>query len=228
MEETTETKFATDDVRVQLAKDVLTQLGEGKLCGVPRGNWFIGFPKPDAERLYESMHMVEGDLGESAFSTYDDPLYADLDEDDVPASLAAKQDEDYWIVGTRGECFGNFRASETLLALDLQEILLKMPTCEVCAVGSLVVAAARRFDNMKLELLEHRGVFTALEPYFSKGQAMIIEAAYEGDRGGSHSVECLAASKLWPDTATGSYRLQLVMENIIANNGTFVVEEKTS
>lgn len=209
-----EEKIATAEERVQLAKDVLQQLAAGSLCGVPPANWFIGFPVVTAIPFFDSKHLSIDDFGDRCLSTYD------VDDEDHD-----KYREEHWVVGSRGERTDTGGQPDSLLDTDLQEVLAKLPMCEVCAVGSLVVAAAKRHDNMKIVDLEKSGVFTVMAPYFEYGQLLLIEMAYEQSHMGVYEhtrEEADAAMQMWPDVPTGSRRLKLIMENIIENNGTFV------
>lgn len=210
-----EKKIATDAERVQLAEDVLKQLAAGSLCGVPSGNWFVGFPMTDALPYFSTMHLSLEDFGEGNISSYNG------EEEDN-----AKEDTDYWVVGARGPRGRSSDQPHPVCDLDLQEVLTKLPVCEVCAVGSLVVAAAKRYDNMKVEYLDTNGVFSAMSPYFERQQLLLIELVYEKaamSPGEFTSEQRNAAADMWDEVPTGSERLKLIMQNIVSNNGTFVV-----
>lgn len=228
MEETNETKTtATDEVRVQLAKDVLAQILEGKLCGTPKGAWFIGFEYDTAKRIYADLHLDITEENESAFMDYVDPNADDADEEDEAASKAidARHGNMYLAVGARTVRHGNLLC-HPVRELDLQEMLLRAEgKCCVCGIGSLVVAAAARFDNMKIEVLESKGVFAAMADYFSKEQLELIETVYEQCDHDCNvpTTQRARAYELWQNVPAGTERLRLIMENIVANNGRFVV-----
>lgn len=218
MGETTEaTTFATDEVRVQLAQDVLDQIAAGVLYGTPKGSWFVGFEYDVAKKVYTDLSLDIEDEGDSAVQTYEAP--DDEDEED------AKHDSPYFVLGTRSENTSDSSICATVRDLDLQEMLQRTGgKCCVCGIGSLVVAAAARYDNMKIGLLESKGVFVAMKDYFSREQLELIEIVYEqADFEYSLvSAERNKATSMWEDVPPGTERLRLIMENIIANNGKFV------
>ena len=78
---------------------------------------------------------------------------------------------------------------------------------------------------MKIELLEKKGVFFAMKEYFSQEQLLLIEIVYEK---ADYEFELKSADReravdLWADVPAGTARLRLIMNNIVDNNGTFVV-----
>lgn len=220
MEETTETKFATDDVRVQLANDVLAQIDAGILYGTPKGAWFIGFEYELADKVYKELAL---DLKEEAFMEYE---AEGTDEDADEESADPRHGMSYLAIGCRSERSSLNIVCDTVLELDLQEFLQRAGgKCCVCGIGSLVVAAAARYDNMKIELLERKGVFVAMKEYFSREQLQLIEIVYEK---ADYDTELKSADReravnMWPNVPAGTPRLRLIMKNIVANNGTFVV-----
>lgn len=213
-----EQKFATDEERVQLAKDVLAQLDAGRLCGAPSSSWFIGFPMPETLAYFKRMHI---DTEAWSCNRFSDACIAEYCADDADDE---KNGDEYWTIGARRARDGHAHPYP-LEAADLRDVIPHFTVCEVCAVGALVVATAKRHDNMKLTDLESGGVFAALRSYFSKEQLLLIEMVYEKeDIEAAHTADQReAVSRMWEDVPTGSARLRLIMENIVANNGTFVV-----
>lgn len=223
MEETTETKFATDDVRVQLANDVLAQIDAGILYGTPKGAWFIGFEYELAAKVYKELSLNLSEEGEGAFMEY---AAEDADEDADEESADPRHGISYLAIGGRSAMASRTIVCDTVLELDLQDFLQRAGgKCCVCGIGSLVVAAAARYDNMKIDLLEKKGVFVAMKEYFSREQLQLIEIVYEK---ADYDTELKSADReravnMWPDVPSGTPRLRLIMENIVTNNGTFVV-----
>lgn len=67
---------------------------------------------------------------------------------------------------------------------DLQTIVRSNPECTVCAVGSLLLSAARLYNEMSVEDVatpdSTSGIADALSPYFDLRQLVLIELAFEG------------------------------------------------
>lgn len=132
------------------------------------------------------------------------------------------------------------------LNTDLQTLLQATEVCKACAFGSLFVAAVKRKNDFKV--LDIKGLHLTgvdereiediqldfdemanyMGPFFTKDQISLIESAFEG--GGLHNnkksinfLEEVDASDPWLDD---SIRLRLVMENIVANDGTFKPNKK--
>ena len=96
--------------------------------------------------------------------------------------------------------------------------------CEVCGIGSLLVAAAELADQLPVDWAldittgstnERFSIVDYLAPWFSSTQLDMIEMAYEqtSTRGGFRSFYTVRSDK---------QRLRAIMKNIIANNGRFV------
>jgi hypothetical protein len=123
--------------------------------------------------------------------------------------------------------------------------------CRVCALGGLFVTAVQRADKLtvrelrKLEGYERSynladplvglsddSVVPYLERFFDKGQLFLIEAAFEGGRGWASAYDVdvfdlkeddyFKAKAFCGDLKTPAGRMRRIMNNIIANNGTFV------
>lgn len=125
---------------------------------------------------------------------------------------------------------------------DVQDLLLNKSgfKCNVCALGSLLMGAIRFKNSVDLEDLEGlRQSFDSLcwlpqniTNYFSEDQLQLIEFTYEGGNGWftegrenltiskEDQVKALKFSQQSKDPDT---RLRMILKNIIANNGTFVV-----
>lgn len=105
--------------------------------------------------------------------------------------------------------------------------------CQVCAKGALFVAKLDRLGGVDL------GEYTAkayggdpsdyLLEYFSQYQLDLIECAFEQDAGymcvatdDAGEEEAEVASDFAEGISDPSERLRLIMENIVAHNGTFV------
>ncbi len=118
--------------------------------------------------------------------------------------------------------------------------------CEVCAVGSLLVCAVKRYNKAKIKdirFTSHRDdddnslgsndalcFMKILERYFSREQIILIESAFEkADRGLGFEFyrtvkqkDIEEASKRYSDLDPEQTMIE-IMKNIIVNNGTFVV-----
>lgn len=119
----------------------------------------------------------------------------------------------------------------------LQEVL-EENHCEVCALGALLYARVVSFNQFEIQAsLVYRSIYwdvvqTEMHHYFSYQQIALIEAAFEMRTLAAHAdpgyseldrdEECEAAS-MFQGRGPASFRLRAIMENIIANGGTFVV-----
>jgi hypothetical protein len=118
--------------------------------------------------------------------------------------------------------------------------------CEVCAVGSLLVCAVKRYNKAKIKdirFTSHRDdddnslgsndalcFMKILERYFSREQIVLIKSAFEKT---SRGIDSCFHGNLQPDDlliAQEKYKdmdseqtMIAIMQNIIDNNGTFVV-----
>lgn len=101
--------------------------------------------------------------------------------------------------------------------------------CEVCALGALMVSSIRKKNNVQYDPFNapnpDSGIFsTNLKALFSKSQRILIENAFElGGGYYAHSGERVSSiavqfGKKFPDSTS---RLIGILDNIIANNGTF-------
>ncbi len=121
------------------------------------------------------------------------------------------------------------KALETQAEIEMRPIVRASKKCRVCAQGALVVAAIDRFNQCKLgqwdSLNDVAGDYDGelVGRFFSEQQIKNIEAAFEG-----------YAADIWSSNADGtawkrayrnhSDRMDAIMRNIIANNGTFDIE----
>lgn len=124
----------------------------------------------------------------------------------------------------------------------LQKHLKSLKKCEACALGSLFICAVTRANDITVE---QAGVsYGAIDPphkylsrFFTKSQMALIEAAFEqspsfaGKVSEKRREQAVAFVSEVPDAQGASYaqeelRLRLIMENIVANNGTFRPEIK--
>lgn len=114
---------------------------------------------------------------------------------------------------------------------DLRDVIGEQ-TCETCALGGLFVCAVKRVDALKISELENgeyveysdvgvetEDVFAYLRKFFSESQLNAIEAAFEQGNGvasGSYAARSFAS-----DIDDAELRMRLILENIVANKGTF-------
>lgn len=112
--------------------------------------------------------------------------------------------------------------------------------CEVCAVGSMVVACCDADDD-----LDEQSAVECLSPHFDVEQLALIEAAFEGDtdmpiRGEvaeepdgfddqiNRAADMFGPGRIWRGDGFANcgpepeVRLRGIMENILQNEGTFV------
>ena len=152
---------------------------------------------------------------------------------DVLAQLKAGR-----LVGNSGSFIGTdlpYAPPQT----QVQEVLKKVPRCDVCAVGSLFLCAVEKFDALKMEDLEafleafgdsgvpvvERDVIPYLQRYFSEAQLRLIEIAFERGEGAyepKSSREEKASHFGCHDGVTHDEDIKKIMRNIIKNDGTFV------
>lgn len=115
--------------------------------------------------------------------------------------------------------------------VELQSLLLP-PTvsCDVCGIGSLFVCGIQRANKFTTGdakaddgsgAVSGRIAFKYLERFFDRSQLQLIEATFEG-WGSSQCVSFHDSVRIVDDGEADKARLRLIMENIIANKGTFV------
>lgn len=118
----------------------------------------------------------------------------------------------------------------------------KETSCQACAIGSLFVCLVNQ-PELKLNLEDARYTHEAydggrnfdddrmrdkLAPYFDRQQLGLIEAAFEADTCFAEDAGCEwedgeAAAEFAVGEKDDEARLVKIMQNIVANNGTFVV-----
>lgn len=119
--------------------------------------------------------------------------------------------------------------------LDFSSILEKQKHCQVCALGALFVAKALRYDKLPVQslgkeirndIIIDREFWPYLTETFDGEQLRFIEMAFEGnnDRGFAANVGKEEKAYAFFDAYESSTeRLTAIMENIIENNGLFVL-----
>ena len=146
----------------------------------------------------------------------------------------------------RGGCWVSYRGKPYTLddesgEKDFREVLLSVPQCSACALGSLLVCTVERANKAKMNDFMQDGSFDPgfsniaqyLEPYFSIEQLNMIENAFE--RRCTHwswevSDEKLEASVRFGTDVTYGVKtddqdatvLHAIMSNIVRNKGEFV------
>jgi hypothetical protein len=110
--------------------------------------------------------------------------------------------------------------SDTDFGKQLRDVVLGK--CQVCARGALFLAKAVRFDNVIAEwrFSTEAANRWALMEHFSPSQIDLIEEYFEGFVRNPQANNW--AVSLWENH---SERMTLILQNIIANNGTFVPEK---
>lgn len=122
--------------------------------------------------------------------------------------------------------------------VELQTVLSGLKKCEGCALGGMFMCAVERADNLKISqlinfdtvernkedlIVEGDDAFSYLGKFFSRNQLDLIESAFE--RGNGASSETRSENFVY-NIDDPSERMRLIMENIIANNGTFNYKKK--
>lgn len=114
-------------------------------------------------------------------------------------------------------------------------LLTSRTSCEVCGIGSLFVAALERDGRYKLGRYKGRSsepgraeIVCYLTPYFDRTQLQLIEAFFEQDL---YFTSIDVQETLDPEMVYKNpifterddrKRLEMIMENIIENNGQFI------
>lgn len=108
---------------------------------------------------------------------------------------------------------------KSIYDLDLQDaVLARGQVCEVCAIGGLVVALAHYQRCISADV-DKESIHAALSPYFSELELITIEDVFEDD---SEISGWFAAA----DAGSRIERLVMLMQNIIAGNGTFDIKRQ--
>lgn len=124
---------------------------------------------------------------------------------------------------------------------DMRDVLRALPVCNVCALGGLFACAVERADDLPLAevsfvgygstgTLNSKTPFSYLGRFFTQQQLHAIEVAFEGisrpnnaQLGFEERRECLSFNDRIYDRTE---RMKRIMNNIIANGGTFKPEQK--
>ena len=131
---------------------------------------------------------------------------------------------------------------------DLQEEILKLPSCTACAVGAMFACAVRRADDLTLEDMRYKspdgsyvspyadfgwdGLVRYLSRWFSYGQLKMIEHAFERGSGGSglsdeefsdpdFMINHNASVVFGSKFVNDTERMVAIMQNIIKHKGEF-------
>ncbi len=110
----------------------------------------------------------------------------------------------------------------------MQKAFEELPPCEVCALGSMLIAGVGRFNNHAVnidhwvgdEFALREATTEFLDKYFDDKQLELIEAAFEGSEELYNGV--VYDFQDWLPNAGDDARLTAIMRNIIKNEGTFV------
>ena len=131
--------------------------------------------------------------------------------------------------------------------VELQDILKRTKQCEGCAIGGMFMCAVQTANQLKLSNLEgvkifkedqedspfyahldtdieYEDAFKYLSKFFSHDQLEMIETAFEKDAGACHAGDDSAT--FVTEINDPSVRMELIMQNIIVNKGTFKPEKK--
>jgi hypothetical protein len=93
--------------------------------------------------------------------------------------------------------------------------------CTACALGGIFAVACNRKPDGSALMRDSDDMRKALEPYFSAEQLVEIECAFEGFEMG-HVTKQHPARLFNRKYANAAKRMTRVMDNIIANKGTFI------
>jgi hypothetical protein len=149
------------------------------------------------------------------------------------AKKALEELEQKWIVATFGEYF---TAPDLLDAEPGEKMVdvLNDKTCEVCAIGAILVGAIDTFDSvrvddlMSLGMLRLENAFGYLGKWFSRSQLRLMEVAFEGGAV-SDGFSCLTQEEREKGEEFfskyhkrgGKFLLRKILQNIVDNDGTF-------
>ena len=174
---------------------------------------------------------------------------------DVLAQLDSKRliaASGFWLTGANsGKLFDK---ADIIVDAELQDVLSQTKKCEGCALGGMFMCAVERANKLKVGSLDNEegngqlsetDTFDYLKKFFSLEQLNLIEFTFEKGRGAAHGVPSdqqeLALTFFGDDVYDTDYvddgnddevgptpeiRMRLIMENIIANKGRFVVTRK--
>lgn len=131
------------------------------------------------------------------------------------------------------------KGDETEREKQLCEVFQDMPKCTVCARGAMFVSACRMFNHFSVgEFADAGGTSDGADPdsfsdyeetFFTKKQVGMIESAFEKDTDFGYGREAcsrkdsLAAVLFGKQYGKAEERLTAIMQNIIKNEGDFVV-----
>jgi hypothetical protein len=121
----------------------------------------------------------------------------------------------------------------------VQELFIeqKIESCNVCALGGLFMSCTNFNNNTLLEdlddaseglgnLIEEEQLSNKLNEIFSTNQLKLIESYFEANGGFFRDYdEDDRIEVFYNKNSSDKKRLQLIMENIVENNGTFVPEK---
>lgn len=100
----------------------------------------------------------------------------------------------------------------------LRDIVLG--TCQVCALGAMFLAKAVRYDNVVVpNIFNSDLIYSKLAEHFDRPQIYLIEQTYEHEYPTNATDRAARFAETFPD---GKPRMRAILENIIANHGTFI------
>jgi hypothetical protein len=108
-----------------------------------------------------------------------------------------------------------------------QITLAKLPSCQVCAKGALFVCTVLKQNQVsndefeRVDMNSGSDLSSAMKELFSASQLRLIETEFEGRDMECEWRSCPIAPKMGLMHYTPTERLIKIMENIIANKGTF-------
>lgn len=161
-----------------------------------------------------------------------------LDRQDLPLNTESR----------KGYVYGNLSFLNNSLEDDLQNHADKLQeTCTVCALGACLLSAARVYDQIPVKnvidspsevdpnnyFISHNLIISALENIFSGQTCTLIEAAFEQSYMLLNFTETVSIEQLRGAAAFGcrynsdEERLRGIMENVVENEGNFLVPELT-
>lgn len=150
---------------------------------------------------------------------------------DVLAQLFSKRliaESGVWLEGKGGKDL--FKKSDIQKDAELSDILANTKQCQGCALGGMFMCSVERADNLKVGKLEavkesdncniiaENDAFSYLRKFFSNDQLEMIESAFEHGNGAAYHGDSAEFLYNIDDPQT---RMRLIMENIVANKGTF-------
>lgn len=165
---------------------------------------------------------------------------------DVLAQLESKRliaSTGEWLINSNRTVKGSFYSKEDYIDnLEFQEVLKRTEKCKGCALGGIFMSAVERANNLKLQELDpdfgiyitgiprKSDIFCYLNRYFTHEQLVLIEFAFEMGNGVCYIEDDMLRIRAlnlflgeYGNARNAEFRMKYIMQNIVDNNGDFVL-----